>query len=265
MFGTWKRTVATLGLFAAPLAGWLVQFGMPRIVDAIEGDPPAKPPVSVDVQASTPRTVQLGANSIQVATDPENFVGADSLGFVIPRTLQEIGRPPSDRPAGWRTWAYRMDGIDSPWTVAQITLQGNSPTPVLVQDMSVDVVRRGKPLAGTLVKGQPGGCGGVEPREVYVELDARPPTVESANPKRPPFPYALRRGEFQVLNVIAFADKAMYEWTLSFRLLVDGETHTIKVDDGGAPFRTTPRPKRQFAWLQDASGTLGWQPSGPPC
>jgi hypothetical protein len=238
---------------------------MPRIVDAIEGDPPPEPPVNVNV-ASSPRTMKLGASSIQIATNPDNFVGPDSLGFVIPRTLQEIGRPPADRPAGWRTWAYQMGGIDSPWTVAQITLQGNSPTPVLVQDLSVDIIRRGTPLRGTLVKGEPGGCGGIEPREVYIQLDERPPTVQSGDPNRAAFPYSLRRGEFEVLNLIAFAGEAMYEWILNIGLLVDGENRTIKVDDGGAPFRTTPRPTgRQYAWIRGPEGTFEWQPTGPPC
>jgi hypothetical protein len=263
--------ILALATFLGAIAGAL------PVVDRITAKVKGPPPV-VSVAVSSPTTVDAGKSQLRFATNTNDFFGPAGFSYVVPRSIELIGRPPSDKPSGWRGWAYAMGGVDGPATIVRVTLQGGSADPVLVDSMRIRIVKRGPRMRGTVVKGADGGCGELEATTVLFRLES-PGEPEPLPRGYKRLPYSLQKGEFGVFDVIAtsgvpsvggsFAGRAMYEWVLEVRLITGGREKTVAVKDGDKPFRTSAvGSSPQYAWEpppDQPGGAPSWQRSRPPC
>jgi hypothetical protein len=286
LWGTPKRIVGSILAGIVAVATFLGAIGgaLP-VVDRISAKVKGPPPV-VSVAVSSPTTVDAGENSLRFATNTKDFFGPAGFSYIVPRPIQLIGRPPSDKPSGWRGWAYAMGGVDGPATIIRVTLQGEAAEPVLVESMRIRIVKRGPRMRGTVVKGADAGCGELEPTTVLFRLES-PHEPEPPPPGYKGLPYSLQKGEFGVFDVIAAAGRAMYEWVLEVHLISGGREKTVTIDDGDNPFRTSavasdPGPRAglegpyrtdvaalpQYAWEPppgQPGGAPSWKRSRPPC
>ena len=88
----------------------------------------------------------------------------------------------------------------------------------------------------------PVGGASASPRAVWVDLDWDPGVVsftESGGDNSGPFLFTLAKGEVETFLVIAQATVAAVSWVAELLLVVDGRRVTQRLDDNGAPFRTS--------------------------
>jgi hypothetical protein len=233
----------------------LLWFGIPGLIgtyvwtevrERIEPDPPL---IHWNVRPAPPKTVEVAGRQIRFAVDRANYVGLDAFSYVVPRPIDRIGKAPSEEPTQWKEWAYGMGGVDSPTTHVRVSLQGGSETTVQVAGVSVRIVRRHPLLDGTLLMGPPPGCGGIEPHELRIDLDTSPPRILAEEPEDQDLLFSLRQGEWEVFDIIATADKALYQWQLELDVIAQGRSETITIDNNGKPFVTSGSPDvPRFYW-----------------
>jgi hypothetical protein len=211
------------------------------------------------VAATPPVRVTVQTNPAVWESGELDWIG---YAYVIPRTLSDIGTPPPGRSWDWYTWAHQLGGADA-WTRVQVTLEGRADSQVLIDRVWVNIVKRRPPLKGTAIYYRPGGAY-VSVRLLGVDLDTNPPTVtfqraesEAADPEHAyrPFTFSLSDGEVEVFYIDGYTEKHYVEWTLTFRLIANGEAKDVVVTDHGKPFRTTSTANsRVYAWYGD-----GWE------
>jgi hypothetical protein len=232
--------------------------------------------VHVHVETAPPMRIGAQRGSIVFAVDRRNGAGADSYSFVVPRSIDEVGTPPSVYPSAWRSWAYGMGGVDAPITNVRVTLQGDSSAPVLIDSIKARILRRERQARGVLIKGAISGCGGIEPRQLWIRLGDRPPTTQTLGKG---LPYTLSRGEFGVFDIYGVASAAhvpnaapaTYSWVLDVHMISGARSRTVTVTDGGQPFRTSSAiGTPEYAWYaKDEFSTSGhhflWHRTQPPC
>jgi hypothetical protein len=234
------------------------------VVDLFEGDPA---PVTADVEIGPPTVERLpGGGALRFAANETDYIGVDGMGYIVPGPIRKVGKPPTDRPTGWRRWAYEQGGMDAPATTVRVTLRGNRDAPVAILDLEPVIERRLPVERGIRVKGQPSGCGPGE-RELRLSLDDG--TITPATPGDAP-PYEIGTGEHEFLHVIAFAGRGAYGWRLRVRVQAGDRKEWLVVDDGGRPFLTSALGEaKEWAWepVNPAAPNprFEWRRSGPPC
>jgi hypothetical protein len=131
-----------------------------------------------------------------------------------------------------------------PHSQVRLVVTGQHERPVLITGLRANVLRRERPLSGTIVYGPPQGAG--ENIQVGLDLDSRTPSARSFDDKQflaePYFPahhVSVKPGEQVVFTVRAFTSKCYCEWELLVNAVVDGKDQVFSVKDGDRPFRTT--------------------------
>jgi hypothetical protein len=138
------------------------------------------------------------------------------------------------------TWARDLGGADARQTGVSFILRSDLTAPVIVANVRVIVQQRSAPMRGTLL--QSGQGGDLYNRVMEVNLDNSPPRVRRVayeNNRRWNFPLRVSQQDPEVFTVIAKADNSYCLWKLEVDYLIEGGRHTLTVDDGGQPFRTT--------------------------
>jgi hypothetical protein len=220
-----RRGVAVAGLIGTLLAGWAVSFLAPGVWAAIT------------------RAMGRPAVVVSTAVQPVRAARTDLLppGFVFPRPVEEL--PPA--PAAWdqhSAWADGLGGVDAGSTVVEIVVQGRGSTPVILQDLRVEVLERRPPLVGTYLL--PAGADLVDVRYLTADLDGNPPQltlgegfVEGAGGWS--FPLRVSAQEVEVLYLIARTAACDCSWVAELDYVAQGNAGHLRIDDGGRPFRTT--------------------------
>jgi hypothetical protein len=131
-----------------------------------------------------------------------------------------------------------------PHSQVRLVVTGQHERPVLITGLRANVLRRDRPLSGTIVYGPPQGAG--ENIQVGLDLDSRTPSARSFDDKQflaePYFAahhVSVKPGEQVLFTVRAFTSKCYCEWELLVTAVVDGKDQVFSVKDGDLPFRTT--------------------------
>jgi hypothetical protein len=149
-----------------------------------------------------------------------------------------------------------LAGVLSSGGEVTVTVQGLTGRSVVLQSMTVEVVRRSPPMAGVYL---PEGCQGeVTPRQFVLDLDAAAPRIVT-EPGSVSFPYKVNDIEPEQFVITPEVTAGDVEWRLRLRWTSGGETGELMVDDAGKPFRTTATAgARKFCF---AFENMAWQPS----
>jgi len=162
--------------------------------------------------------------------------------------------PPSNYCPDWWQWAHTQGAIDSRRTELKVTLVGGVDATVVLSGV--------KPRVHSLqdLSGVVGlcGAGGAEaiPRHVQIRLDHfDPPTAlfvdEQGNYIKNPT-FVIRKGDAEELHIVAYAEQASVDWTVSLVLIVNGKSKEIELSDNGLPFRTSgAEGLPQYIWNAD--------------
>lgn len=164
--------------------------------------------------------------------------------------------PPPPVPQDTRGWARALGGVDGGQMRLELTVQGTSEQAVVLKDLNVRVMNRLAPLKRSAFSmGE--GCGsGIEPQSFDVGLDDSRPTLTPVagrqGDKKVPakdFPFRVSSKDVEVFDLDAHVEGHDVTWYLELEWSSGGQTGTMRIDDGGQPFRTSSiagRPEYRY-------------------
>lgn len=164
--------------------------------------------------------------------------------YLIARPPAAVPPPPVSQDA--RAWAAALGAVHGGTSIVEATIRGRGATPVVVQALHIRVVDRREPLRWSSYS-MDNGCGGaLSPAEYAVDLDAaRPqPRPRDGNDSEHTLPvvrlpYQVSAQEPLVLRVHARTVRCDCDWYLELEWSAGGRSGTVRVGDGGRPFRTS--------------------------
>lgn len=214
---------------------------------------------------------------VAVVRDPDRITTLDSIEnytFVVPGPIVSVGRPPNgESEHGRYDWAKSMGGIDAGSTVVRLIIRGRSESPVILNNLRVEVVKKAAPVAGTLVSYFGQGAG--QPVRFFeIDLDRSDPTVDylKQGNKNVVFPYRVSNSDVEVFDVYAYTLFHDVHWRLHLDYTTSSKEETMTFDDRGEPFETTAqadpstwhavggkgRPRQEgYGWLHGKWVNLG--------
>ncbi|MFB7287138.1 helix-turn-helix domain-containing protein [Actinacidiphila glaucinigra] len=183
--------------------------------------------------------------------------------YLIDRSPADVPPPPVSQDA--RAWATALGAVHGATTIVETTIRGRGSAPVVVQALHIRVVERRDPPRWSSYS-MDNGCGGaLTPAEYAVDLDAaRPqPRPRDGNDSEHTLPvvrlpYQVSAQDPLVLRVHARTVRCDCDWFLELEWSAGGRSGTVRVDDGGRPFRTSGvkgRPEYEY-W-----SPAGWTPN----
>lgn len=173
--------------------------------------------------------------------------------------------PPPPVPQDTRGWARSLGGVDGGAMLLELTLQGTSGEAVVLNGLHVRVQGRDAALARSAYSMGSGCGGGVTPQSFDIDLDdSRPRSTPVAGkdgdtvvPAKD-FPYRVSSTDVEVFHIDAHVEGHDVTWYLELEWTSGGRSGTLRIDDGGKPFRTSSlatRPKYYYR-----SDTAQWVP-----
>ncbi|WP_411076834.1 helix-turn-helix domain-containing protein [Streptomyces sp. cmx-10-25] len=196
--------------------------------------------------------------------------------YLVDRAPRAVTPPPVAADAG--TWAGAHGAVHGGETLVRVTLQGRSPsTAVVLHALHVRAVGRAAPPPWNAYRTDSGCGGAVTPRHFAVDLDrprplARPVDGRDASGDEPrtipavSFPYKVTASDPEELLVSARTVGYDCRWYLELEWSSGERSGTVRITDGGKPFRTSGtagRPTYAYdtvegRWITDAeSGQSG--------
>ncbi|WP_299542434.1 helix-turn-helix transcriptional regulator [uncultured Streptomyces sp.] len=182
--------------------------------------------------------------------------------YLVDRAPRAIAPPPVAADSG--AWAGTHGAVHGGEALVRITVQGRSPSDaVVLHALHVRVVDRAAPLPWNAYR-MDSGCGGaVTPRHFAVDLDrprplARPVDGLDASGdevrKIPAvsFPYKVTSSDPEELLVSARTAGCDCRWNLELEWSAGDRTGTVRITDGGKPFRTSGTRGRP-AYVHDSA------------
>nr|WP_203600054.1 helix-turn-helix transcriptional regulator [Streptomyces sp. SID9727] len=154
--------------------------------------------------------------------------------------------PPPPPPKGTRGWARALGGVDGGAMKLELTVQGTSAQAVVLTGLRVKVLSQRAPVQQPAFSmGE--GCGsGIEPQSFDVDLDDSRPALKPVAGKQgdetvpaKDFPFRVSSSDVEVFDLDAHVEGHDVSWYLELDWSSGGRTGTLRVDDGGKPFRTS--------------------------
>lgn len=189
--------------------------------------------------------------------------------YLVDRGPDRVPPPPAAQDAA--PWAGAQGAVHGGDTLVRVSLQGRSATEaVVLQALHVRVTGRAEPPARNAYR-MDNGCGGaVSPRYFDVNLDKPRPVArsvagfdalvgeEGAPIPAVSLPYSITSTAPEELLVNARTAGCDCRWYLELEWSGAGRSGTVRIDDGGRPFRTSAIKGPVFEY-----DTLGrrWIPS----
>ncbi|GGU42274.1 helix-turn-helix domain-containing protein [Streptomyces lavendofoliae] len=257
----------------APL---LVAAAVALVVLALAAALLGRPTRTPSAPASTPPGRAAAPLPFTWTIGSELWQGGCGHTYLVDRAPRAVAPPPVAADSG--AWAGKHGAVHGGEALVRITLQGRSPSDaVVLQALHVRVVDRAAPLPWNAYR-MDNGCGGaVTPRHFAVDLDrprplARPVDgldASGAEVRRIPavsFPYKVTSSDPEVLLVSARTAGCDCRWYLELEWSAGGRSGTVRITDGGKPFRTSGTKGRptylydsaEGRWITDAeSGQTG--------
>jgi len=177
--------------------------------------------------------------------------GACGPGQIVPVPPERLGPiPPVYDPStpedGRENWVRERGGVNAKSTNVEVIVQGATSEAVILTDLTVNVVRRTEPMAGTNIS-EP--CGDAFfARYFDVDLDLSPPSVGPSVDAReevefgsePPnpinFPYTVSSSNPERFILRAETETCYCEWTATLHWIAGDDRGETVIDDNGSPF-----------------------------
>ncbi|WP_405851105.1 helix-turn-helix domain-containing protein [Streptomyces sp. NBC_01369] len=206
---------------------------------------------------------QSGGVPLSATISSYNWEEPCGQHYVLDQKPEDVPPPPS--PQGTRGWAKALGGVDGGSMQLEVTVQGKSALPVVLNGLHVRTLSRKAPLAWSAYSmGE--GCGsGVTPQSFDVDLDDSRPNLtpvagQQGDTRVPPkdFPFKVSSTDVEVFDLKVHVEGHDVSWYLDLEWSSGGRTGMLRIDDGGKPFRTSSiqaRPKYMYRY-----DTAQWVP-----
>ncbi|MEJ8658975.1 helix-turn-helix domain-containing protein [Streptomyces sp. MS1.AVA.4] len=206
-----------------------------------EGASPSDPPAKGGTQ---PPAGQGGGVAPSVGISSYNWEEPCGEFYLLDQPPEQV--PPPPPPQDTRPWASALGGVSAGDMALQLTVTGNTDEAVVITDLNVRVVGR-KAALPWQVYSMGEGCGsGITPQTFDIDLDharplAKPIAGQDGDTVVPAkdFPYKVSTRDPQVLNLNVHTEGHEATWYLELEWSSGDRHGTIRVDDGGKPFRTS--------------------------
>ncbi|MFD4236191.1 helix-turn-helix domain-containing protein [Streptomyces sp. NPDC058542] len=164
--------------------------------------------------------------------------------YVLDRAPAAVPPPPVEADA--ESWAGALGAVHAGEAGVRITLQGRDERAVVLEALRIRVVERRSPAEGRVYR-MSSGCGGaLTPRMFDVDLDVPRPVARSVagNDSGEPieavaFPYSVSVTDPEILLITGRTVGCDCDWFAELTWSAGGRSGTVRVDDGGRPFRTS--------------------------
>ncbi|NED91529.1 helix-turn-helix domain-containing protein [Streptomyces sp. SID11233] len=230
--------------------------------------PSRKPSPSATTGSATPTAGASKTASPPAGSEPKTVTGRPPTVTISSYNWEEpcgqyylldepaANVPPPPVPQDTRGWARALGGVDGGQMRLELTVQGTSEQAVVLKDLNVRVLNRSAPLKRSAFSmGE--GCGsGIEPQSFDVGLDNSRPTLtpvagQQGDKKVPAkdFPFRVSSNDVEVFDLDAHVEGHDVTWYLELEWSSGGQTGTLRIDDGGQPFRTSSiagRPEYRY-------------------
>ncbi|MGW0963197.1 helix-turn-helix domain-containing protein [Streptomyces gelaticus] len=198
------------------------------------------------------------SGGVPLTTTISSYNWAEPCGqhYVLDQKPNDV--PPPPPPQDTRGWARALGGVDGGSMQLEITVQGKSGEAVVLKGLHVRTLSRKAPLAWSAYSmGE--GCGsGITPQSFDLDLDDNRPTLtpvagQQGDERVPPknFPFRVSSTDVEVLDLTAHVEGHDVSWYLELEWSSGGRKGTLRIDDGGKPFRTSSiqaRPKYMYRY-----------------
>ncbi|MET8725627.1 helix-turn-helix domain-containing protein [Streptomyces parvus] len=183
--------------------------------------------------------------------------------YLLDRAPTAVPPPPVQADAA--SWAGALGAVHAGETGVRVTLQGRDDRAVVLESLRIRVVERGSPAPGRVYR-MSSGCGGsLTPRMFDVDLDASRPEARSVagNDSGDPieavaFPYRVSVTDPEVFLITGRTVGCDCSWVAELAWSSGGRSGTVRIDDGGRPFRTSG--VRGHSALDYDTATGRWAP-----
>ncbi|MFD4591933.1 helix-turn-helix domain-containing protein [Streptomyces rubiginosohelvolus] len=163
--------------------------------------------------------------------------------YLLDRAPAAVPPPPVEADAA--SWAGALGAVHAGETGVRITLQGRDDRAVVLESLRIRVVERRSPAEGRVYR-MSSGCGGsLTPRMFDVDLDASRPVArpvagnDSGDPiEAVAFPYRVSVTDPEVFLITGRTVGCDCSWVAELAWSSGGRSGTVRIDDGGRPFRT---------------------------
>ncbi|MGK5533554.1 helix-turn-helix domain-containing protein [Streptomyces sp. URMC 129] len=205
-----------------------------------------------------------------LAWTADSQVWAEGCGhrYLVDRAPGDVPAPPVAQDAA--PWAQRLGAVHEGSTIVEATVRLTRPTvePVVVEAVHVRVTERRTPLDWPVFDMSPGCGGALTPAAFTVDLDADRPVARpregfdgdtGTDLQAPALPFAVTADEPLALRVEADAAACDCAWYIELDWSAGDERGTVRVDDGGEPFRTSGGGAGAAAPHSFAMDTESWR------
>ncbi|MFI1186163.1 helix-turn-helix domain-containing protein [Streptomyces californicus] len=163
--------------------------------------------------------------------------------YRVDRAPEAVPPPPVEADAA--PWASALGAVHAGETGVRITVQGRDDRAVVLESLRIRVVER-RPVGPGRVYRMSSGCGGsLTPRMFDVDLDAPRPVARplAGNDSGEPvaavaFPYRVSVTDPEVFLITGRTVGCDCAWFAELGWSSGGRSGTVRLDDGGRPFRT---------------------------
>lgn len=241
--------VVALALAAIPLIGSAQENAASDEIDVqaaplVNPRPPAtnRPSATSSALASAAQPSSSSPDNADALPPWEEIVGQlTSPTFVIPKSLEEIERPPATAGAGsvaFTEWAIREGGVYASEMGIAFTVRGETPDLSLITGLRIEIVEREEPLEGTWLA--PDGAGGEPNRLLVIDLDSTPISYVYGGPETWSFPLSVSSSDLEYFSIVVGTKTCHCSWVAVLEYQdSDGDAREIRIDDDGRPFQIT--------------------------
>ncbi|MFF5726455.1 helix-turn-helix domain-containing protein [[Kitasatospora] papulosa] len=210
------------------------------------------------------RGPQSGGVPVHATISSYNWESPCGQYYLLDQGPDDVPPPPA--PQDTRGWARALGGVDGGDMKLELTLQGTSGEAVVLNGLHVRVLGRNAALARSAYSMGNGCGGGITPQSFDIDLDdsrprSKPVPGEDAGKVVPAkdFPYRVSSTDVEVFHLDAHVEGHDVTWYLELEWTSGGRSGTLRIDDGGEPFRTsslTARPEYYYR-----ADTAQWVPA----
>ncbi|MBN3930179.1 hypothetical protein IQ279_11135 [Streptomyces verrucosisporus] len=169
--------------------------------------------------------------------------------------------PPPPAPQDAPSWAGALGAVHGGETIVEATVYGTGTAPVVVEALHIRVAER-RALLDRPVYRMDDGCGGsLTPAAFTADLDASRPIAEPVDGYdgeggRPlpttRLPYRVTADDPLALRVEARTGGCDCDWYIEVEWSSGDDSGTLRIDDGGRPFRTSGTEGRpEYRWAPE--------------
>ncbi|MCX4787482.1 helix-turn-helix domain-containing protein [Streptomyces sp. NBC_01221] len=199
---------------------------------------------------------QSGGVPLSATISSYNWEEPCGQHYVLDQKPDDVPPPPA--PQDTRGWARALGGVDGGSMLLELTVQGKSGQAVVLKGLHVRTLSRKVPLAWSAYS-MGDGCGsGITPQSFDIDLDDSRPTLtpvagQQGDVRVPPknFPFQVSSTDVEVFDLNAHVEGHDVSWYLELEWSSGGRKGTLRIDDGGKPFRTSSiqaRPKYMYRY-----------------